>query len=81
LAQRYITLLYGMPEYNKMRKLARTRGQEQERSNKRVRTNRGTCPQTTRHGNVRINRVFAKRGRMRRSERQTRDYNSMIALG
>jgi len=23
--------------------------------------NRGTCPQTTRHGNVRINRVFVKR--------------------
>ena len=34
LAQRYITLLYGMPEYDKMRKLARTRGQEQEISNK-----------------------------------------------
>ena len=34
MAQRYIILLYGMPEYNKMRKLARTSGQEQERSNK-----------------------------------------------
>jgi hypothetical protein len=44
LAQRYITLLYGMPEYNKMRKLARTRGRKQERSNKRARTKSRNLP-------------------------------------